>query len=116
MEYLTKEWLIEWANKHCSNNPTKEEREKAFEDARIEAEKILSKLDKMEITFEPIIFDMRDFPTNLSFNVAMDIVGKRYKNVEGIKVEYAKPENKKKKEVYIQFLIRKEKIKNNERK
>ena len=113
MEYLTKEWLLEWANKHCSNNPTKEEREKAFEDARIEAEKMLSKLDKMEITFEPIIFDMRDFSTNLSFNVAMDIVGKRYKNEEKINVRYVKPEDEKTKDVFFQFHIVLEKEKKN---
>ena len=68
---------------------------------------------KMEITFEPIIFDMRDFPTNLSFNVAMDIVGKRYKNEEKINVRYVKPEDEKTKDVFFQFhiLLEKEKKK-----
>lgn len=111
MEYLTVDWLRQWAESHCADNPTKEEREKIVEEARFEAEKALAKLQKMEITFEPIIFDKRDFPNDLSFALAMDMVGNRFKDVEEIVVRYAKPESKDKKTIYFQFHIVKEKVK-----
>ena len=109
MEYLTDDWLIDWARTHCK---TKEELEKEIIAAEKEATNIfLSKIDGIEITTEPIIFDAKEFSSSRAFASAMFIAGKHYADTDDIIVRYTKPENKKTNEVSFQFHILKSKAK-----
>lgn len=109
MEYLTTEWLVDWANKYCK---TKEEIESKENDALLEAHKILDdKLNGVEITVEPIIFDSKNFSSSLAFSMALFIAAKRYDNTDDILVRYTKPKNDETKEISIQFHILKSKAK-----
>ena len=108
MEYLTDDWFREWARTHCE---TKEE----LEEERIAAEKeatkiLLNKIDGVEITTEPIIFDAKEFSSFRAFASAMFIAGKHYADTDDIIVRYTKP-NKETHEVSIQFHILKSKAK-----
>ena len=109
MEYLTDDWLREWARIHCE---TKEELEKEIIAAEKEATNIfLNKIDGVEITTEPIIFDAKEFSSFRAFATAMFIAGKHYADTDDIIVRYTKPENKETHEVSIQFHILKSKAK-----
>lgn len=108
MDYLTDEWLIDWAKRNCkSKEQLGAEKAVALENAN----KILSKLDGMEITVEPIIFDVKEFESAHAFAVAMSIASKRYADTDDIIVRYTKPEDKETHEIYIQFHILKSKAK-----
>ena len=109
MEYLTDDWLREWARTHCK---TKEELEKERIAVVKEATNIfLNKIDGVDITTEPIIFDSKEFSTDRVFAAAMFIAGKHYADTDDIIVRYTKPENKETHEVSIQFHILKSKAK-----
>jgi hypothetical protein len=108
MEYLTTEWLIDWANRNCK---LKEEIESKKVEALLEARKVLDRLDSVEITVEPIVFDAREFSSSLAFSMALLIASERYKDTDDIVVRYTKPENKETHEIYIQFHILKSKAK-----
>jgi len=109
MEYLTDDWLREWARTHCN---TKEELEKERIAAEKEATNIfLNKIDGVEITTEPIIFDAKEFSSSRAFASAIFMAGKHYADTDDIIVRYTKPENKETHEVSIQFHILKSKAK-----
>lgn len=109
MEYLTDDWLREWARTHCK---TKEELEKERIASEKEATNIfLNKIDGVEITTEPIIFNAKEFSSSRAFANAMFIAGKHYADTDDIIVRYTKPENKETHEVFIQFHILKSKAK-----
>jgi len=108
MEYLTTEWLIDWANKNCKS---KEEIESKRVEALLEARKVLDRLDSVEITVEPIVFDAREFSSSLAFSMALLIASERYKDADDILVRYTKPEDKETHETYIQFHVLKSKAK-----
>ena len=108
MECLTSEWLIDWARKNCK---TKEEVDSENAVALENAYKVLSKLDIMEITVEPIIFDVKEFESAHAFAVAMSIASKRYADTDDILVRYTKPEDKETHDIYIQFHVLKSKAK-----
>lgn len=109
MEYLTDSWLREWARTHCKS---KEELIKEKNEADAEAAKILSsKLGGVDITVDPIIFDLKEFSSTKAFAIAMFIAGNHYADTDDIIVRYTKPENKETHEVSIQFHILKSKAK-----
>ena len=108
MKYLTDEWLIDWVKKNCKS---KEQLDTENAVALKNANKILSKLDGMEITVESIIFDVKEFESAHAFAVAMSIASKRYADTDDIIVRYTKPEDKETHEIYIQFHILKSKAK-----
>ena len=108
MEYLTTEWLIDWANKNCKS---KEEIESKRVEALLEARKVLDRLDSVEITVEPIVFDAREFSSSLAFSMALLIASERYADTDDIFVRYTKPEDKETHEIYIQFHVLKSKAK-----
>ena len=108
MEYLTTEWLIDWAKKNCkSKEQLDAEKAVALENAN----KVLSKLNGVEITVDPIIFDVKEFESAHAFALAMEIASKRYKDTDDILVRYTKPEDKETHEIYIQFHVLKSKAK-----
>lgn len=108
MEYLTTEWLIDWAKRNCkSKEQLDAEKAVALENAN----KVLSKLDGVEITVDPIIFDIKEFESAHAFALAMEIASKRYVDTDDILVRYTKPEDKETHEIYIQFHILKSKAK-----
>ena len=108
MNYLTDEWLIDWVKKNCKS---KEQLDAENAAALENANKVLSKLDGVEITVEPIIFDVKEFESAHAFAVAMSIANKRYADTDDILVRYTKPEDKETHEIYIQFHILKSKAK-----
>ena len=108
MNYLTDEWLINWAKKNCK---PKEQLDAENAVALENANKVLSKLDGVEITIDPIIFDVREFESAHAFAKAMFIANKRYVDTDDIIVRYTKPEDKETHEIYIQFHILKSKAK-----
>lgn len=108
MDYLTDEWLIDWAKRNCkSKEQLDTEKAVALENAN----KLLSKLDGVEITVDPIIFDIKEFESAHAFAVAMSIASKRYADTDDIIVRYTKPEDKETHEIYIQFHVLKSKAK-----
>lgn len=108
MDYLTDEWLIDWAKRNCkSKEQLDTEKAVALENAN----KVLSKLDGVEITVDPIIFDIKEFESAHAFAVAMSIASKRYVDTDDIIVRYTKPEDKETHEIYIQFHVLKSKAK-----
>ena len=108
MDYLTDEWLIDWAKRNCkSKEQLDTEKSVALENAN----KVLSKLDGVEITVDPIIFDIKEFESAHAFAVAMSIASKRYADTDDIIVRYTKPEDKETHEIYIQFHVLKSKAK-----
>ena len=108
MNYLTDEWLIDWAKRNCKS---KEQLDAENAVALENANKVLSKLDGVEITVEPIIFDVKEFESAHAFAVAMSIASKRYADTDDIFVRYTKPEDKETHEIYIQFHVLKSKAK-----
>ena len=108
MNYLTDEWLIDWAKRNCKS---KEQLDAENAVALENANKVLSKLDGVEITVEPIIFDVKEFESAHAFAVAMSIASKRYADTDDILVRYTKPEDKETHEIYIQFHVLKSKAK-----
>ena len=108
MNYLTDEWLIDWAKRNCKS---KEQLDAENAAALENANKVLSKLDGVEITVEPIIFDVKEFESAHAFAVAMSIANKRYADTDDILVRYTKPEDKETHEIYIQFHVLKSKAK-----
>ena len=108
MNYLTDEWLIDWVKRNCKS---KEQLDAENAAALENANKVLSKLDGVEITVEPIIFDVKEFESAHAFAVAMSIANKRYADTDDILVRYTKPEDKETHEIYIQFHILKSKAK-----
>ena len=108
MNYLTDEWLIDWAKRNCKS---KEQLDAENAVALENANKVLSKLDGVEITVEPIIFDVKEFESAHAFAVAMSIASKRYTDTDDILVRYTKPEDKETNEIYIQFHVLKSKAK-----
>ena len=108
MNYLTDEWLIDWVKRNCKS---KEQLDAENAVALENANKVLSKLDGVEITVEPIIFDVKEFESAHAFAVAMSIASKRYADTDDILVRYTKPEDKETHEIYIQFHILKSKAK-----
>lgn len=109
MEYLTDDWLREWAKTHCK---TKEDLEKERIATEKEATNIfLNKIDGVEITTEPIIFDAKEFSSSRAFASAIFIAGKHYADTDDIIVRYTKPENKETHEASIQLHILKSKAK-----
>lgn len=108
MNYLTDEWLIDWAKRNCKS---KEQLDAENAVALENANKVLSKLDGVEITVEPIIFDVKEFESAHAFAVAMSIANKRYADTDDILVRYTKPEDKETHEIYIQFHVLKSKAK-----
>ena len=108
MNYLTDEWLIDWVKRNCKS---KEQLDAENAAALENANKVLSKLDGVEITVEPIIFDVKEFESAHAFAVAMEIASKRYADTDDILVRYTKPEDKETHEIYIQFHILKSKAK-----
>ena len=108
MDYLTDEWLIDWAKRNCkSKEQLDTEKAVALENAN----KVLSKLDGVETTVDPIIFDIKEFESAHAFAVAMSIASKRYADTDDIIVRYTKPEDKETHEIYIQFHVLKSKAK-----
>lgn len=108
MNYLTDEWLIDWAKRNCKS---KEQLDAENAVALENANKVLSKLDGVEITVEPIIFDVKEFESAHAFAVAMSIASKRYADTDDILVRYTKPEDKETHDIYIQFHVLKSKAK-----
>ena len=108
MNYLTDEWLIDWVKKNCKS---KEQLDAENAAALENANKVLSKLDGVEITVEPIIFDVKEFESAHAFAVAMSIANKRYADTDDILVRYTKPEDKETHKIYIQFHVLKSKAK-----
>ena len=108
MNYLTDEWLIAWAKRNCKS---KEQLDAENAVALENANKVLSMLDGVEITVDPIIFDIKEFESAHAFAKAMFIAGKRYADTDDIIVRYTKPEDKETHEIYIQFHILKSKAK-----
>ena len=108
MNYLTDEWLIDWVKRNCKS---KEQLDAENAVALENANKVLSKLDGVEITVEPIIFDVKEFVSAHAFALAMEIASKRYADTDDIIVRYTKPENKETHEIYIQFHVLKSKAK-----
>ena len=108
MDYLTDEWLIDWAKRNCKS---KEQLDAENAVALENANKVLSKLDGVEITVDPIIFDIKEFESAHAFAKAMFIAGKRYADTDDIIVRYTKPEDKETHEIYIQFHVLKSKAK-----
>lgn len=105
---LTDEWLIDWVKRNCKS---KEQLDAENAVALENANKVLSKLDGMEITVEPIIFDVKEFVSAHAFALAMEIASKRYADTDDIIVRYTKPEDKETHEIYIQFHVLKSKAK-----
>lgn len=108
MDYLTDKWLIDWAKRNCkSKEQLDTEKAVTLENGN----KVLSKLDGVEITVDPIIFDIKEFESAHAFAVAMSIASKRYADTDDIIVRYTKPEDKETHEIYIQFHVLKSKAK-----
>ena len=105
---LTTEWLIDWAERNCKS---KEQLDAENAAALENANKVLSKLDGVEITVEPIIFDVKEFVSAHAFALAMEIASKRYADTDDILVRYTKPEDKETHDIYIQFHVLKSKAK-----
>ena len=105
---LTDEWFIDWAKRNCKS---KEQLDAENAVALENANKVLSKLDGVEITVEPIIFDVKEFVSAHAFALAMEIASKRYADTDDILVRYTKPEDKETHEIYIQFHVLKSKAK-----
>ena len=108
MEYMTTEWFIDWAKRNCKS---KEQLDAENAVALENANKVLSKLDGVEITVEPIIFDVKEFVSAHAFSLAMEIASKRYADTDDILVRYTKPEDKETHDICIQFHILKSKAK-----
>jgi len=108
MNYLTNEWLIDWTKRNCKS---KEQLDAENAAALENANKVLSKLDGVEITVDPITFDVKEFGSAHAFAIAMSIASKRYADTDDIIVRYTKPEDKETHEIYIQFHILKSKAK-----
>jgi hypothetical protein len=108
MNYLTDEWLIAWVKRNCkSREQLNAENAVALENAN----KVFYKLDGVEITVEPIIFNVKEFVSAHAFALAMEIASKRYADTDDIIVRYTKPEDKETHEIYIQFHVLKSKAK-----
>ena len=105
---LTTEWLIDWSKRNCKS---KEQLDAENAVALENANKVLSKLDGVEITVEPIIFDVKEFVSAHAFALAMEIASKRYVDTDDILVRYTKPEDKETHDIYIQFHVLKSKAK-----
>jgi len=108
MNYLTDEWLIDWANRNCKS---KEQLDAENAVVLENVNKVLSKLDGVEITVDPIIFDIKEFESAHAFAIALSIASKRYADTDDIIVRYTKPENKETHDIYIQFHVLKSKAK-----
>lgn len=109
MDILNIDYLINWAKSHCKS---KEELDDENAIAITEASFVLSdKLNGIEITTEPIVFDSSEFSSLKAFSAAMFMAADRFKDVDDIVVRYAKPENKATNEVSFQFHILKSKSK-----
>ena len=109
MEYLSDKWLCKWATENCKS---KEELDALKKAAETEALKVISdKLDNVEITVEPIVFDASEFSNAMAFSKAMFICGERYSETDDVLVRYTKPENKETHEVSVQFHVLKSKAK-----
>jgi hypothetical protein len=103
MDYLTKEYLLNWTKTHCR---TKEEIDMEREKARNEAEKAISSLDTAIITHDPITFKASDFKSVTAFGMALELASKRFNDYEQITVRYAKPfKDKRKVDVDVIFEI-----------
>ena len=98
--------IKQYTDKYCRS---KQELDKEIMQGIAEASEALSRLDGIEITTEPIIFNCRQFKTPTGFSTALFMAAEKYKgNADNIIVRYAKPENKKTGDVYVQFHILKE--------
>lgn len=101
MNYLTTEWLIDWVKRNCKSKEQLDA-EKAI--ALENANKVLSKLNGVEITVEPIIFDVKEFESTHAFAVAMEIASKRYADTDDIIVRYTKQKTKKHMKLRFSFI------------
>ncbi len=108
MEYLTTEWLIEWARTHCMSDEELDVRNKA---ALEEANIVMDKIKETEITVEPITFKASSFTSARAFSKTMLLAAEYFKGNNSIVVRYSKPENKESGEVTVCFQILKSKAK-----
>ena len=98
--------IKQYTDKYCRS---KLELDKEIMQGMAEASEALSRIDGIDITTQPITFDCRDFNTPTGFSCALFMAAERFKgNEDDIVVRYAKPENKKTGNVYVQFHILKE--------
>lgn len=109
MEYLTNEQLIDWANKHCIPKD-KLDVDKAVVEAEVFGF-MLNKIDGLDVTSEPITFNLEEFSNILTFSLALSRVSEYYKHSEDIMVRYVKKEDKETKKVNIFFQVLKSKAK-----
>lgn len=109
MEYLTNEQLIDWANKHCIPKD-KLDVDKAVAEAEVFGF-MLNKIDGLDVTSEPITFNLEEFSNILTFSLALSRVSEYYKHSEDIMVRYVKKEDKETKKVNIFFQVLKSKAK-----
>ena len=108
MEYLTTEWLIEWARTHCMSDEELDFKNKtALEEANI----VMGKIKETEITVEPITFKASSFTSARAFSKTMLLAAEYFKGNNSIVVRYSKPENKESGEVTVCFQILKSKAK-----
>lgn len=108
MDYLSTEWLIEWARAHCK---TADELGAMDEVAAEEVKIVLGDLSKLEVTTEPITFYASDFATIKGFTKALFTAAEFFADSDDIVVRYAKPEDKETKEIITCFQILKSKAK-----
>lgn len=109
MEYLTNEQLIDWVNKHCIPKD-KLDVDKAVAEAEVFGF-MLNEIDGLDVTSEPITFNLEGFSSILTFSLALSRVAEYYKHSEDIMVRYVKKEDKETKKVNIFFQVLKSKAK-----
>ena len=108
MEYLTTEWLIEWARTHCMSDEELDFKNKvALEEANI----VMDEIKETEITVEPITFKASSFTSARAFSKAMFMTAEYFKDNSDIIVRHSKPENKESGEITVCFQILKSKAK-----
>lgn len=101
--------LIQWVKAHCKS---KTEVDAIVIPSCLEADKMLvTKLNGVEITVIPIVFDSREFNTINGFSSAMFKAAEKYKDSDDIIVRYVKVEDEDNGDVYAQFHILKSKAK-----
>ena len=92
IEYLTKEYIINWLSKNCLPQSEIDELNKVANEAASKANDSVS--DEMIENNEEISFNIDDFPENdKAFAAAMFKFADRFRDNDDIEVRYAKIEN-----------------------
>lgn len=92
IEYLTKEYIIDWLSKHCLPESEIDKLNRVANEAASKANDSVS--DEMIENNEEISFNIDDFSENdMAFAAAMFKFADRFRDNDDIEVRYAKIEN-----------------------